>query len=160
MDPIIVFLANYLFLVLVLLLIFAGYIIKDWREYILAIIIAVILAWDLSAIAGALFYNPRPFVTQGIEPLFPHGVDNGFPSQHTVFAMTLTSVIYFYQRRLAIAAFIITFLIGSGRVWAHVHSWIDIIGGLAIGAIAGYAGVKIARFLLSRFSARRRVERR
>lgn len=160
MDSVIVFLASYLIFTIVLAAIFVGYRTKRRREYILALILAGILAWDLSAIAGALFVNPRPFVSLNIEPLIPHGPDNGFPSQHVVLAMTLTAVIYFYWRRLAVAAFILTLLVGAGRVWAHVHSWIDIVGGLAIGAIAGYAGVILARFLISKLSARRPGGRR
>jgi undecaprenyl-diphosphatase len=160
MDSIVVFLASYLIFAVVLLAILAAYRTKKRREFIVALVLAGIIAWDLSAIAGSLFYNPRPFVSQNIEPLVAHGPDNGFPSQHTVLAMTLSAVIYFYWRRLAIMAFVLTLLVGAGRVWADVHSWIDIMGGLAIGAIAGYAGFKIAKFLLARLSARRPKVRR
>lgn len=156
MDSIIIFLANYLIIVIGLVAILAWRKTKNRREFILAVILAGILAFDLSAIAGALFYNPRPFVSQNIEPLISHGPDNGFPSQHTVLAMTLTAVIYFYRRHLAVAAFILTLLVGSGRVWAHVHSWIDILGGLAVGTIVGYAGVTLAKFFLSKLSAKKK----
>jgi membrane-associated phospholipid phosphatase len=117
----------------------------------LALLLAGFLAWLLSGIAGALYFNPRPFVEHNIQPLFAHGPDNGFPSEHTVLAMTLTSVIYFYRRRLATAALAMTLLVGAGRVWAHVHSWIDIAGGLVIGAAAGIAGVYLARYISKEF---------
>jgi undecaprenyl-diphosphatase len=156
MDPIIIFLAKYLIFVIMGLAVVVAYELKNRREYWLAIIIAGILALDLSLLAGWLFYNPRPFVVYGIEPLVAHGPDNGFPSQHALMAMTATSVIYFYRQRLAAVAFVMTLLVGAGRVWADVHSWIDIAGGLVIGAAAGYAGVKIIRFLLARFRSRRR----
>lgn len=159
MDSIIVFLANYLIFVIGLAAIFVAYKEKKKLEFIMAVVIAGILAVDLAAVAGAMFYNPRPFVTQGIEPLVEHGPDNGFPSQHTVLAMTLTAVIYFYRRHLAAVAMIFTLLVGAGRVWADVHSWIDIAGGLVVGAVAGYAGVKIAKFLYPRFIAKRRAGR-
>lgn len=160
MDSIVVFLANYLIFVIGLLAIFVAYRVKNRRQFVLAAALAGILAWDLSTIAGALYYNPRPFVSQGIEPLIPHGPDNGFPSQHTLLAMTLTSVIYFYRRWLAAVALVLTLLVGAGRAWAHVHSWIDILGGLVIAAIAGYTGVILAKFLLSKLSARRLKDRR
>ena len=161
MDSIIVFLANYLILAIVLLAVFVSYKAEKQRQFLLAVILAGILALVLAAIAGALFYSPRPFVSQNIKPLFPHGPDNGFPSQHTVLAMTLTAVIYFYRRQLAAIAFLLTLLVGAGRVWAHVHSWIDILGGLAVGAIAGYAGYKLAKFLIQRLiSAKQPADRR
>ncbi len=159
MDAVIIFLANYLIFIMGLIAVFVAYKAKKHREFILALVLAGILALDLSVLAGTLYYNPRPFVSQGIEPLISHSPDNGFPSQHTVIAMTLTSVIYFYRRRLAAVALVLTLLVGAGRVWAHVHSWIDILGGLAVGAVAGYAGVILARYLLSKLSARRPVSR-
>ena len=159
MDAVIIFLANYLIFVIGLMAAFAAYKAKKRREFILALVLAGILALDLSVLAGALYYNPRPFVSQGIEPLISHGPDNGFPSQHTVIAMTLTSVIYFYRRQLAAITFTLTLLVGAGRVWAHVHSWIDILGGLVVGAIAGYAGVILARYLLSKLSAKQLRDR-
>ena len=160
MDWLIIFLANYLIFAIGLMAVFVAYKAKKRREFILALVLAGILALDLSALAGALYYNPRPFVSQGIEPLISHGPDNGFPSQHTVIAMTLTSVIYFYRRQLGAVALTLTLLVGAGRVWAHVHSWVDILGGLVIGAIAGYAGVILAKFVLAKLSAKRRVDSR
>lgn len=160
MDWLIVFLANYLILVIGLLAVFVGYRVKQQTAFILAVVLAAILAFDLSAIAGAIYYNPRPFVSQNIEPLIAHGPDNGFPSQHTVVAMTLSIVMYFYRRRLAAVALVLTFLVGAGRVWAHVHSWVDILGGLAIGIVAGYAGFVLAKFVLSKLSAKRQANHR
>ena len=154
------FLANYLIFAVGLLAVLVAYKTKSRREFILAVALAGILALDLSLIAGALYYNPRPFASQGIEPLVQHVADNGFPSQHTLMAMALTAVIYFYRRRLAAAAFVLTLLVGAGRAWAHVHSWVDILGGLALGAIAGYAGVILAKLILSRFNAKRPEGRR
>ncbi|MBI2285228.1 phosphatase PAP2 family protein [Candidatus Saccharibacteria bacterium] len=151
MDAVIIFLASYLIFAIGLMAAFVAYKAKKRREFILALVIAGILALDLSILAGVLYYNPRPFVSQGIEPLISHSPDNGFPSQHTVIAMALTSVIYFSRRQIGAVALVLTFLVGAGRVWAHVHSWTDILGGLLIGATAGYVGVILARYLLTKF---------
>jgi len=150
MDAIIVFLAVYLIFAVALVAGLVGYMTKKRREFLIASILAFFIAMILALIADSLFYNPRPFVAHNIKPLFPHDPDNGFPSMHTVLAMTLTAVIYFYNRHLAAAAFILSVLVGAGRVWAHVHSWIDIFAGLVIGAAAGYAGVILARYLITK----------
>lgn len=154
MDSIIVFLAKYLIFFIVLLALYAVYAEKNRREIILAFLIAGFTALLLSGIAGALYYSPRPFVAHNVQPLFAHGPDNGFPSEHTVLAMTLTAVIYFYRRRLAAAALVMALLVGSARVWAHVHSWIDIAGGVVIGAAAGIAGVYLSRYILAKVIAK------
>ena len=149
MDAITVFLADYLIFVVVLLALFVLYKTKKKWEFILAVALAVILAWDLVALFEALYYHPRPFVSQNIEPLVVSGTDSGFPSQHTAIAMALATVIYFYNRSAAALALGLTLLIGVGRVLAHVHSWIDILGGLMVGVAAGFAGYQVARWFLS-----------
>ena len=154
MDGLIVFLAAYLIYAVVLMVVFTWYRIERWREFTAAVFLTGITALILAKLAEAIYFHPRPFVSQNIQPLVPHAADNGFPSEHTVWAMTLTSLLYFYRRRLAVVAFVLTLLVGAGRVWAHVHSWSDILGGLIIGAIAGYAGVKLARLVSGRLSAK------
>ncbi len=113
-----------------------------------AVVIAGVIALALSKIAGALYYHPRPFVVQHIKPLIPHASDNGFPSEHTLLAMTLGTVVYYYRPRLAAGLFGLSILIGISRVLAHVHSLVDILGSLILGALAGWAGYQLAKKLL------------
>jgi undecaprenyl-diphosphatase len=140
MDAIIRFCAQYLILLIGLLVIYTWYRTNKRREFVISVALALIIALILTKFAGALYFHPRPFVVEHIRPLIPHGPDNGFPSEHTVAAMTLTSVIFFYRKKFAAIALALTISVGAGRVAAHLHSPIDIIGGLIIGALAGYLG--------------------
>lgn len=124
-----------------------------------AVGLAIIFALILTKIAGSLYFHPRPFVAQHIKPLIPHGADNGFPSEHTVAAVTLATAVFFYRKKFAAWAFGLAVAVGISRMLAHVHSLIDIIGGLAIGAAAGYLGLKGARYLVA-LSAKQRAGRR
>jgi undecaprenyl-diphosphatase len=146
MDSVVIFCAKYLFLVAILILGFVW--LKATRakkiELMGAVVITGIIAYALMKFAGWLYYDPRPFVTQHIKPLVAHGADNGFPSEHTVFTMAISTVIYCYNKQLGVAAFIITLIVGISRVLAHVHLPIDIIGGVLIGVIAGVIGYKIS----------------
>ena len=150
MDNLIIFCAKYLIFVIVLaiLLVWLKLSVKTRWQFAAAVVSAGIIAFALSKITGALYYHPRPFVTQNIEPLISHGSDNGFPSDHTLLAMTLSTVIYYYRPRLAAGLFGLTLLVGIGRVLAHVHSPVDILGGLVLGALAGWAGYQLAKKLL------------
>jgi undecaprenyl-diphosphatase len=157
MDSVIIFCAKYLFLTVVLLLGFVW--LKTGKtkkiELATAAIMAGILAYGLMKTAGWLYYDPRPFVTQHIKPLVPHGSDNGFPSEHTVFTMMVSSVIYLYDKRLGFIAFAIALIVGISRVLAHVHSPVDILAGLLIGAVAGVAGYYIAKKLVEQLIKQR-----
>jgi undecaprenyl-diphosphatase len=152
MDNLIIFCAKYLFVAVVGIYILA--IIqaspKHRKALVLAFVIAGIIAVVLDKLAGKLYYDPRPFVTHHLKPLISHSADNGFPSEHTVFTMTISAALIYYRRRLGMVAFGLALLVGIGRVAAHVHSPIDIIGGILIGIAAGSGGYFLAERILKR----------
>src|SRR5437868_4998498 len=117
MNGLIVFLAKYLIVAVMVLWLTTWVLLSKPNriKFILATLAAGIMAIILSKIAGAVYFHPRLFTVENIKPLVPHGPDNGFPSEHTVLAMTLSTLIYFYRRRLAAAALVCTLLIGAGR---------------------------------------------
>jgi len=94
------------------------------------------IAFLIAFIGGLLFYDTRPFVAEHIEPLIPHGADNGFPSDHTLFAMVTAATIFVYNRKLGMLLGILGVLIGVSRVMAEVHYPIDIVGSIAIAIAA------------------------
>ena len=83
-----------------------------------------------------MYYDPRPFVTGHIAPLFPHPAANGFPSDHTLLAMVLAMCVLFYSRKWGVALVALAAAIGAARVAAHVHHWVDILGAMALAVIA------------------------
>jgi len=145
----IIFGAKYLIFIIVLLTLVAGWQLKGKKrwQFVAALVAASILAVVFSKSAGKIYYHPRPFVVQNIKPLIAHGADNGFPSEHTILAAILSTIIYFYKRKWATTAFVLTLLVGVGRVLAHVHSPIDILGGLVLGGLAGRIGYDVAKRL-------------
>ena len=104
----------------------------------------------LIALAGALYYDPRPFVAQHIHPLFAHAADNGFPSDHAALTMFLAACVLFCSRPWGIVLAINAMLVGTARVLAHVHSPLDITTGFAIGVVAGVLASLLAPALVSR----------
>ncbi len=153
MDAVIVFCASYLFiLVIILQLVAVLWLNKDASSkvrFVLAIIVAGIIAFILSRIAGKLFYDPRPFVTEHVKPLIPHAPDNGFPSDHALLTGTLTAITYFFYKKYANWMLILTIIIGVARVLAKVHSPLDIAGGWVFGIIGAFAGFYIVKWILT-----------
>jgi undecaprenyl-diphosphatase len=154
MDPLIVFGAKYLFLAVLLVWLVAWFQAnrKLKIEIIVASVVAGIIAAILDKLASKLYYDPRPFATHNLKPLVNHVADNGFPSEHTLFSITLATVIFFYRPRLGMLAFAVAIIVGISRVAAHVHSPIDIIGGIVFGAAAGYMGYLLAPKLIEKLS--------
>jgi undecaprenyl-diphosphatase len=147
MHSIIIFGAKYLFVAIVLAWLLAWYQAngKTRSNLTIATAAALIIAVFLDKIAGGLYYDPRPFVSHHIIPLISHSADNGFPSEHTLFSVALASTLFYYRPKLGVVALIIAILVGSARVAAHVHSPIDIVGGIMLGFAAGSCGYYAVR---------------
>ncbi|HET9722116.1 MAG TPA: phosphatase PAP2 family protein [Candidatus Saccharimonadales bacterium] len=149
MDSVIVFCAKYLIVLVGLVGLYVWLKQTNSGKLRLAatVVFGGIIALIVSKIAQKLYYDPRPFVAHNVKALFSHSADNGFPSDHTLYSMVVATAVYFYDRKWASLAFILTLIIGIARVAAHVHSPIDIIGALIIGAIASSCGYYLARLL-------------
>lgn len=149
MDSIIIFCAKYLlvFVVVGLGIVWLRLPNKLKLQMILATILAGLVAFVLSRIADKLYYDPRPFVSLHVKPLVAHAPDNGFPSDHALFTMTLTALAYFYSKKIAYAMLALTVLVGIARVLAKVHSPVDIAAGWVIGII----GVVVGYYLVNWF---------
>ena len=98
-------------------------------------IIAAAVTLLLVKTGEALYYSPRPFVAHDVTPLYPHGPDNGFPSNHTVFTALIAFIIFSASKRVGAFLLVLSVLIGISRVIGNIHSPIDIAGGLAFALI-------------------------
>ncbi len=115
----------------------------EYKRVVLCFIIIFALAFVLSNIARALYYNPRPFVVGNFEPLIPHEPDNGFPSDHALLFSAVASGVMLFNKRLSIIFWILAVAIGWIRVYAGVHHAVDIMASFAISLISALAAYAI-----------------
>ena len=155
MNELIIFCAKYLIVFVVIGLAVAWFRVgtENKKRFVVAVVIGGIVALVLSRIAGHLYFDPRPFVSHHTTPLIPHAADNGFPSDHSLFAGMLTGATYFFSKKIAGIMAVLTVLIGVARVLAKVHSPIDILGGWVFGAIGAVAGYYAMHWLFTKFAA-------
>lgn len=109
---------------------------SDKKQFLLQALIGGIVAILLARVASWLYYNPRPFVVGHFTPYFPHPINNGFPSDHTLFTSYLAFLVLSYNRKLGVALLAVAVAVGLARVTAGVHHIIDILGAFAISGIA------------------------
>jgi undecaprenyl-diphosphatase len=149
MNTLIIFCAKYLIVlpVLVLFIYWLRSSTLNKRKIIILSFIALPLAYVLAKIGSHFYFNPRPFVVDYFIPLIPHANDNGFPSDHTLLAASISFVQYAFNKRLGALLLAVTIFIGSARVFAGVHHSIDIIGSILISAIV----VLLTHALLNKF---------
>lgn len=94
------------------------------------------LAFVLAVGSRTVYDNPRPFAVGGFEPLIAHEADNSFPSDHTLLAAAIASLMLALNIHIGIWLWLIAGIVGLSRVYVGVHYFTDIIGSGLIAALS------------------------
>jgi undecaprenyl-diphosphatase len=110
-------------------------------EILRALVVALVLSELMAQMMKRLADQPRPlWVIPGLDmhgyPTDPHG--NSYPSAHTALVVAAVSALWPWMRwpqRAAGLAFAV--LVACNRIYIGAHWPIDVVGGAAIGLLAG-----------------------
>ncbi len=121
---------------------------RRYQTYV-RVFMAGLTAYLLAKLIG-MIYQPetlRPFELLGVRAGASFLNNPGFPSDHTLFTMAITLAVLFGagSKKWALVSFLLTILVGLGRVLALVHTPTDVIGGLIIAAIGAVWYIKPAQ---------------
>lgn len=126
----------------------AWLVVAVWRRARLTVAIVArfailaVLAYLCSKILTHLIIDPRPYIVAHTRPLAPVAHDNEFPSDHTLLVAAITAGLWWLDRRLMIAFAVGTLLVMLGRLGIGAHHTLDVLGSVAIVAVAApVAGV-------------------
>lgn len=154
MDHLIVWTAQYLLYVMCAVFALAWLAGENNRgrlELILQAIIGLIFCGVFIYVAGYLHDDPRPFVQNpSLKPLFAHAADNGFPSDHSVAAGLIATLIVIRHRITGAVLWLFAAGIAASRVAAHVHHVQDVVAGLVMGIVAAVIAILLTRLILAR----------
>lgn len=127
-----------------------------WRNrdrYLAAVLTAVsaVAALGVNQLVAGLWFERRPFVAlHGVTMLLAHPADNSFPSDHAVIAGALAIGTLLFARRWGIVAVVVAVLLAVARVYAGMHYPLDVIAGLAIGAVVALVLVGVGTRVLAK----------
>lgn len=118
-------------------------------------VLAAALCVDLvlcNGILKNLFGRIRPFdVNPSVSLLVAKPADFSFPSGHTAASFAAAAALRFAgEKWLWKPALTLAILIAFSRLYLYVHYPTDILGGLIVGIISGYAGWRIVSGFCSR----------
>jgi len=143
LDALGVFLAQYLIYILgvAALLLFR----KNLRRAIWAILAVVLAKFGIAGLIRLFCSRPRPFVENNVNLLIEKTSEPSFPSGHASACFALSYIVYHYNKKAGIFFFIASFLVSIARVFVGVHWPLDILGGAAVGILAGWIVIKISQ---------------
>lgn len=152
LDPVIAAFALWAGLVLLVLILGVAW----WQHrdrFVPAVLtgVSAVAALGVNQLIAGLWFERRPFVAlHGVTMLLAHPADNSFPSDHAVIAGALAVGTLLFARRWGIVAVVVALLLAFARVYAGMHYPIDVIAGLAIGAVVALVLVGLGTRLVAK----------
>jgi undecaprenyl-diphosphatase len=143
-DGIVVFFAQYLIVLLILVVV-----VEIWRrdmflkgrlmQDILALGVTVASVYGTTSVLRDLVGRIRPLWELNAPHLLIQTLPS-FPSGHTSFLFGLATFIYAYgEKRFAVFLYVCALLVGLARIAAGVHYPLDIVGGALVGVLTALA---------------------
>jgi len=128
-------------------------VIAKYRKVGLTLAIAILVEWGLvNGILKPLVGRSRPFELDPTFPLLatpPH--DASFPSGHAAISFAAAYVIYHFNKRWGIVAYVLAALIALSRLYLFFHFPSDVIAGTLIGIAVGAFAVWLVTWLEPRW---------
>ena len=95
-----------------------------------------------NGILKPLVGRARPFTANpSIQLLVSKPADYSFPSGHTAAAFAAVSALFFAgEKKIWKGALVLAVLIAFSRLYLYVHYPTDVLAGVLVGSICGYAG--------------------
>jgi len=130
-----------------------------WRcaalHMLLAVLLAMLLAWLIVRGISTTWPMPRPFVLGLGEQWLAKEPSASFPSSHASIAWAISAAALWWVRHpLVIAGFLLSaLLVGWSRVALGVHFPSDMVAGMVVGVFAAWATWRLTRWLARRLGS-------
>lgn len=149
-DGIAVFFAQYGPFLMAGMFMVMWFALRDKRINLIEAVEASVLGLVINLLIGLFYYHPRPYMLGLCTPLFPHGTETSFPSDHAT--IMFAAAMYMMRRHSGIwgpALFMLAFATAWGRVYSGVHFPADMAGSFLVAVFSAYAVGRLSGFLLS-----------
>lgn len=105
---------------------------------------AALVTLGVGQLVGMALPRARPYLVTAATVLVPHGPDTSFPSDHAILVAAVTIVLAALSRRLGAWLAVVAVVVLFSRVYIGVHYPTDVLGGAIMGAIGGWAALRVA----------------
>ena len=116
------------------------FLLKDHKKYLKVIIEAIAAAFFARFVIVSfirwILPRARPFVNNNINLLFEYQ-GCSFPSGQAAFFFAISTILYFYNKKIGALFFLSSILIVLARVFSGIHWPSDILTGAIVGIISG-----------------------
>lgn len=108
---------------------------KKEKFIVLAMIATVVISTATAAMLKTIIARERPYQTLDVRQLVEEDDNRSFPSNHVQLSFALSAIVFYFRRKFGLILFLLSLIIGIGRIYVGVHYPSDILGGAVIGVL-------------------------
>lgn len=101
-------------------------------------VISILVGLLTNILISALYFRDRPFVSHDVQLLLVKEPSGSFPSDSVMIMFVVAILIWQIKRLFGFIFLLLAFLTAFSRVYVGHHYPVDVIGGMAVGAMAVY----------------------
>jgi undecaprenyl-diphosphatase len=135
-DVLAIFCARLLPYLMVIFLFFYSIYTADIYLFLYAILSGLFARFIINELVHLFYRRQRPAYIEQTKILIPVPKNYSFPSGHSSFFFGVSFFLLFYNIYLAITFLLLSFLVGTARVFCGVHWFRDILGGVFAGLVS------------------------
>lgn len=124
---------------------------------------AVLLGYALVYVLGQfvlkdLIARPRPcHIDTAVELLLKRPSSYSCPSTHSAWAFAAATAVLLNHKKTGIAVLVVALLIAFSRLWLFVHFPTDVLAGMALGVLCGFAADRTVKAVAKKLPARKKA---
>jgi undecaprenyl-diphosphatase len=143
LNPVMVLIAENMIYVLAVAVILYLIRRKNWLMVATAFV-TLIFAEVIGKLAGMFHSNHQPYAELSeVNKLVDMGVNNSFPSDHTIIFFTMTVSFWLFKRKHHYVWVLLALVVGFSRIWVGVHFPADVAAGALIGGVTAYFAYRL-----------------
>lgn len=147
LDGFAIFCARFLPYLLVLYLFLYSVGIANYHLFFGAILSGLFSRFVINELVHLFYKQKRPAELQGTKVLIPVPRNLSFPSGHSSFFFGISFFLIFSNPPLFVLFIILSFLIGTARVFCGVHWFRDVLGGFVAGLLSALVTNGLLNFI-------------